>query len=168
VWFATSVFPLIRARKPNAKFYVVGASPTGNVKALAGPSVVVTGKVDDVRPYLAHAAAVVAPLQLARGVQNKVLEAMAMAKSVIATSPAVQALEVSSGKELFVADEPVDFAQAVLAAIEAPSQIGVKGRRYVERHHDWTTNLGALDRLLDAVVVGGESGAHSAFPRAAE
>jgi len=168
VWFATSVFPLIRARKPNAKFYVVGASPTGNVKALAGPSVVVTGKVDDVRPYLAHAAAVVAPLQLARGVQNKVLEAMAMAKSVIATSPAVQALEVSSGKELFVADEPVDFAQTVLAAIEARSQIGAKGRRYVQRHHDWTTNLGALDRLLDAVVVGGESGAHSAFPRAAE
>jgi hypothetical protein len=93
---------------------------------------------------------------------------MAMAKPVISTSRAVQALEVSSGKELFVADEPVDFAQTVVAAIEARSQIGAKGRRYVQRHHDWTTNLGVLDRLLDAVESGGGSGAHSAFPRAAE
>ena len=99
-----------------------------------------TGRVEDVRPYLAHAAVVVAPLQLARGVQNKVLEGMAMAKPVIASSPAVQALQVASGEELVIADAPADFAKAVLAVIEVPSVLGVKGRRYVERHHNWATN----------------------------
>jgi sugar transferase (PEP-CTERM/EpsH1 system associated) len=168
VWFASSVFPLIRARRPDAKFYVVGARPTGTVKALASKNVVVTGTVDDVRPYLAHAAAVVAPLQLARGVQNKVLEGMAMAKPVIATSPAVQALEVSSGLELWVADEPMQFAQAVLGAMEAPSQTIAAGRRYVERHHDWATNLGQLDQLLDRLKVSVIPNAASTFSRAAE
>ena len=168
VWFASSVFPLIRARKPDAKFYVVGARPTGTVKALASKNVVVTGTVDDVRPYLAHAAAVVAPLQLARGVQNKVLEGMAMAKPVIATSPAVQALEVSSGLELWVADQPMQFAQAVLGAMEAPSQTTAAGRRYVERHHDWGTNLGQLDQLLDRLKVSVIPNAASTFSRAAE
>jgi glycosyltransferase involved in cell wall biosynthesis len=129
---------------------------------------VVTGKVEDVRPYLAHAKAVVAPLKLARGVQNKVLEGMAMGKPVVATTPAVQALAVSSGEELLVADEPAHFADSVLAAIDAPSQIGLKGRRYVERHHQWAANLGALDRLLRSLPANDAPDPHSAFPRAAE
>ena len=166
-WFSNSVFPLIRAHNAQAKFYVVGANPAGNVKALAGPHVVVTGRVEDVRPYLAHAAAVVAPLQLARGVQNKVLEGMAMAKPVIASSPAVQALQVASGEELVIADAPADFAKAVLAAIEVPSVLGAKGRLYVERHHNWATNLKSFDNLLEGPKQkpGSEL---SEFPRAAE
>jgi sugar transferase (PEP-CTERM/EpsH1 system associated) len=168
IWFATSVFPLIRACRSDARFYIVGNRPTARVKGLANANVVVTGKVDDVRPYLAHAAVLVAPLKLARGVQNKVLEGMAMAKPVVATSPAIQALEVSSGEELWVADEPLDFAQTVLAAIEAPLQVGTSGRRYVERHHQWRTNLASLDRLLDAVHTTNGSAALSAFPSAAE
>jgi glycosyltransferase involved in cell wall biosynthesis len=106
--------------------------------------------VDDVRPYLAHARAVVAPLQLARGLQNKVLEGMAMARPVITTSPAARALDVSSGKELWIADEPTAFAQAVIAALGGPAEITANGRRYVEQNHDWTRNLAALDRLLNA------------------
>lgn len=168
IWFANSVFPLIKDRKPEAKFYVVGARPNREVKALGSRTVVVTGKVEDVRPYLAHAKAVVAPLKLARGVQNKVLEGMAMGKPVVATTPAVQALAVSSGEELLVADEPAHFADSVLAAIDAPSQIGLKGRRYVERHHQWAANLGALDRLLRSLPANDAPDPHSAFPRAAE
>jgi len=168
LWFANSVFPLVRGRRPEVKFYVVGARPNSEVKKLGCPTVVVTGQVEDVRPYLAHARAVVAPLKLARGVQNKVLEGMAMAKPVVATAPAVQALDVSSGEELLVADEPANFADNVLAAIDAPSRIGVKGRLYVERHHQWATNLGALDRLLDAVQAGDASLPCSPFGRAAE
>ena len=102
------------------------------------------------RPYLAHAGAVVAPLKLARGLQNKVLEGMAMAKPVIATSPAARALHVSSGKELWIADEPAAFAQTVIGALGRPAEIAANGRRYVEQNHDWTRNLAALDRLLDA------------------
>ena len=168
IWFANSVFPLIRSRRPEARFYVVGARPNSEVKKLGCPTVVITGQVEDVRPYLAHARAVVAPLKLARGVQNKVLEGMAMAKTVIATGPAVQALDVTSGEELLVADEPTNFADNVLAAIDASSSIGMKGRLYVERHHQWASNLAALDRLLDAVSAKDASDPHSPFGRAAE
>jgi sugar transferase (PEP-CTERM/EpsH1 system associated) len=168
LWFAKSVLPLIISRRPEARFYAVGARPNREVKKLGCSTVVITGQVDDVRPYLAHAKAVVAPLKLARGVQNKVLEAMAMAKPVIATSPATQALDVASGEELLVADEPAKFADSVLAAIDAPSSIGMKGRLYVERHHQWTRNFAALDHLLGEVLARDASEPHSPFGRAAE
>jgi len=151
LWFARSVLPLIRARKPKAKFYVVGARPNRDVSALASDSIVVTGQVEDVRPYLAHARVVVAPLKLARGVQNKVLEGMAMSRPVVATTPAVQALDVASGDELLVADDPGKFADCVVDAMVTPFPIADNGRRYVERHHQWSVNLGTLDRLLNAV-----------------
>ena len=149
IWFAQSVMPLIRTTRPDARFYVVGARPSASVKSLASSNVVVTGKVEDVRPYLTHAAAVVAPLKLARGVQNKVLEGLAMAKLVIATSPAVRALNVASGRELWIADDPADFANAVIRAIDQSGTMGANGRRYVETNHDWTRNLAALDGLLE-------------------
>ena len=168
LWFAHSVLPLIRARYPDVKFYVVGARPNREVKALDGDSIVVTGQVEDVRPYLAHAGAVVAPLKLARGVQNKVLEGMAMSRPVIATTPAVQALDVRSGHDLLVADEPAEFADSVIDAMEAPSPVGLNGRRYVERHHQWAANLGTLDRLLEAVKAKHVDGSRSEFARAAE
>lgn len=168
VWFAHSVLPLIRVRRPDVKFYVVGARPNREVRALASDSIVVTGQVADVRPYLAHAAAVVAPLKLARGVQNKVLEGMAMSRPVVATTPAVQALDVTSGYELLVADDPGKFGDSVIGAIETPSPIGLNGRRYVERHHQWAANLATLDRLLETVKTRHASGLHSEFARAAE
>lgn len=150
IWFARSVLPLIRVARPEVCFYVVGARPTGSVRSLAAPDVVVTGKVDDVRPYLAHAGAVVAPLKLARGLQNKVLEGMAMARPVVATSAAARALDVSSGTELWIADEPEEFAQAIIGALEERPEVAAKARRYVEHNHDWDRNLRALDCLLTA------------------
>lgn len=158
IWFARSVLPLIRAARPEARFYVVGARPSAGVRSLAAPDVVITGKVDDVRPYLAHAGAVVAPLKLARGLQNKVLEGMAMARPVVSSSAAAQALDVSSGEELWIADEPDAFAQTVIGALEAPSEVAAKARRYVEHNHDWNRNLVALDRLLMAGPRGTTSG----------
>jgi sugar transferase (PEP-CTERM/EpsH1 system associated) len=157
IWLAQNVLPLLRSERPKMRFYIVGARPSSAVKSLVGPDVVVTGKVDDVRPYLAHAAAIVAPLKLARGLQNKVLEGMAMARPVIATSPAVRALNVTSGKELWVADEPADFAHAIITAVRAPISIATSGRSYVERNHDWTRNLATLDRLLASGPARGEA-----------
>jgi sugar transferase (PEP-CTERM/EpsH1 system associated) len=168
LWFANSVFPLVRARKPEAKFYVVGARPNREVRALGGEGIVVTGKVEDVRPYLAHAEAVVAPLKLARGVQNKVLEGMAMSRPVVATTPAVQALDVTSGEEVLIADEPEKFADYVVGAIEAPLSIGANGRRYVERHHRWAANLETLDRLFSSMKTHDVSQSRPGFARAAE
>ncbi|MDD5272029.1 MAG: TIGR03087 family PEP-CTERM/XrtA system glycosyltransferase, partial [Methylovulum sp.] len=89
VWFATQVFPLLQGRYPQLCFYIVGSKPAKAVLELAGnPAITVTGRVDDVRPYLAYARLAVAPLRIARGIQNKVLEAMAMAKVVVATTAA--------------------------------------------------------------------------------
>jgi len=151
IWFAEEVLPLVRERLANARFYVVGAKPAAALM-LPRDGVVVTGRVDDVRPYVAHAAAVVAPLKLARGVQNKVLEGLAMRKPVVATGPASRGLELAPGFDCWVEDEPERFADAVIAAATGPDRdrIAESGRRRVERDYDWTANLQALDRLLDA------------------
>jgi glycosyltransferase involved in cell wall biosynthesis len=110
----------------------------------------VTGRVPDVRAYVAHADACVAPMRIARGIQNKVLEAMAMAKGVVATQAASRALFVVPGVHLWVEDSPSGFAAAVIAAVKGPDRFHVarSARNYVERHHDWTRNLAALDELL--------------------
>jgi sugar transferase (PEP-CTERM/EpsH1 system associated) len=149
-WFFREVLPLLAEDLPRARFYVVGGNPPASLRALAGPKFVVTGQVDDVRPYLQHAAAVVAPLRIARGVQNKVLEAMAMTKPVVATQAATRALCVVPGVHLWVEDSPQGFAEAVIDAVEGPDRFHVarSARNYVERYHDWSTNLSAIDQLL--------------------
>lgn len=150
IWFAEHVLPLIRAKLPNAHFYAVGAKPAAELKT-PRDATTVTGRVDDVRPYVAHATVVVAPLRLARGVQNKVLEGMAMQKPVVATVPASRGLEVVPGHDLWVEDDPARFAEAVIAAATGPDRerIAANGRRRVERDYDWANTLGALDRLLE-------------------
>ncbi len=104
-WFARDVLPAIRAVHAGAEFWIVGANPTASVRRLASsPGVRVTGAVSDTRPYLAHAACAVAPLRIARGVQNKVLEAMAMARPAVVTTSALEGLRAVSGQELLVAE----------------------------------------------------------------
>jgi sugar transferase (PEP-CTERM/EpsH1 system associated) len=149
-WFAQMVLPRLAASLPRAHFYVVGANARPGLLAQAGGRVTVTGRVEDVRPYLAHAAVAVAPLQIARGVQNKVLEAMAMRRPVVATKAAARALGVTPGRELSVEDDPARFADAVIAAVLQPEKMALAGRDYVERHHDWSQSLAGFDRLLDA------------------
>jgi sugar transferase (PEP-CTERM/EpsH1 system associated) len=151
IWFAEKVLPAVRAKLPTARFYVVGAKPTPELKTPRS-GVVVTGKVEDVRPYVAHAAAVVAPLRLARGVQNKVLEGLAMQKPVVATIPASRGLDVAPGHDLWVEDEPMCFAEAVIAAATGPDRqrIAANGRQRVEQQYAWSATLAALDRLLES------------------
>jgi len=152
IWFVQEVLPVIRKSVPNARFYAVGANPGQSLKVLAGDGFVVTGRVDDVRPYLAHSHAVIAPLRMARGVQNKVLEGMAMQKPVVATSQATRALGVSAGVELWIADGPLEFARAVVEAMTSPQreQIAQKARWYVEKCHNWERTLQPLDALLES------------------
>jgi sugar transferase (PEP-CTERM/EpsH1 system associated) len=154
LWFAKSVMPLITSRLPDARFYIVGSNPARSLTATAFPGVTVTGRVPDVRPYITHAAASVAPLHIARGVQNKVLEAMALEKPVVATTAASRALAVEPGRDFWLADNPVAFAEACIAAAMGPERASVaaNGRRYVERHHDWTRNLADLDDLLQTAA----------------
>ena len=117
VWFAREVFPHIAKRLPNARVHFVGSGPPAALREVAGPGIDVTGAVADVRPYLQFARAVIAPLHIARGIQNKVLEAMAMAKPVVATHDATRSLGVKAGHHLWVENEPRRFANAVVEAL---------------------------------------------------
>ena len=159
-WFAKSVFARVAAQMPRARFYVVGANPPPGFLRSEGPGVVVTGRVVDVRPYLAYADAVVAPLLIARGVQNKVLEAMAMARPVVATTAATRALSVTSGVHLSIADDPIRFAQAVTDILRNSERkdMGLAGRLHVKQHHDWKLLMTGFESLLDESVAvrGGE------------
>jgi sugar transferase (PEP-CTERM/EpsH1 system associated) len=154
-WFARETLPLLRARVPAAEFAIVGANPAQAVLRLARlPGVRVTGRVPDTRPYLAHASAVVAPLRVARGIQNKVLEAMAMARPVVASPAAFEGVRAPAGTALLVADGPAATADAVADVLlgRYPS-IGPAARQAVERGYSWASSLHRLDALwhdLDA------------------
>ena len=149
-WFAERIFPAVRAAMPSAQFTVVGARPTANVLALARqPGVVVTGGVPDVRPYLAHAGCAVAPLRIARGVQNKVLEAMAMARHVVATPQAAEGLRAVAGRDFRLARGEADLAAAALACLERPEACAA-ARACILEHYDWATNLSAIDRWFES------------------
>lgn len=152
-WFAHEVLPDLRRARGDIRFFIVGSSPTEKVRRLAKlPGVFVTGRVPDVRPYLAHAAMVVAPLRVANGVQNKVLEAMAMSRLVIASRRALGGVSVEPGRDLIAAETAAEFARAIvehLAAGDAPA-FGARARARVLERYDWSRNLQAFDRLLDA------------------
>jgi len=146
-WFVREVMPLL-ASTP-ARFYIVGSNPTPAVKRLsADRRVVVTGRVPDVRPYLAHAAVVVAPLRLARGIQNKVLEAMAMAAPVIATSAAIDGIDVVRGRHVMSAESPAEFAAAIERCGFVGRALGASARERVLECYTWAQNLGRLDEVL--------------------
>ncbi|MCC6720468.1 MAG: TIGR03087 family PEP-CTERM/XrtA system glycosyltransferase [Acetobacteraceae bacterium] len=149
-WFAQQVLPRLRQRSPPPEFVIVGQNPAPSVRALeALPGVRVTGTVAEVQPWLAHAAVAVAPLTLARGIQNKVLEAMAMARPVVATTEAFQGVHATPGRDLLVADGADAFAAAVAAVLDGRHQgIGVAARAAVLAGHDWAATLAPLDRLL--------------------
>jgi glycosyltransferase involved in cell wall biosynthesis len=127
------------------------------VRGLACDTVVVTGRVEDVRPYLRHAAVAVAPLRLARGVQNKVLEAMAMSRPVVASEAAATGLAVRPGEDLVVAESAPDFASSVLEFLKDPPSGDARGlcaRRRVLASYSWESNLGPLERLLSGRPIG--------------
>jgi polysaccharide biosynthesis protein PslH len=153
LWFAREILPLVQKSVTNARAYFVGASPSPALRAAVGPDIVVTGRVPDVRPYLQFAGAVVAPLRIARGVQNKVLEAMAMAKPVVATREATRALGVRSGIHLWVANDPQHFADAILSALKGNDRdkIARSGHEYVVQNHSWQAVLANLDTELESV-----------------
>jgi len=149
IWFAEQVFPAIKQNRSAARFYIVGSKPSKDVEQLAenNPAVIVTGRVDDVRPYIAHAGVVVAPLRIARGIQNKVLEAMAMAKSLVVTSAAMEGIPGEADLQLAIADAPDDFADRVLDFLQAPV-LASANRNYVKADFSWQENGHKLCQLL--------------------
>lgn len=151
IWFARDIMPELRARAPSLQFWAVGANPGEEVRALAAlPGVHVTGRVEDVRPYVAHAAAIVCPLRIARGIQNKVLEGMAMGKAVIASPPAFEGVHAEAGTELLVADGVSGFVDAVCEVLDGKHpELGHAARLAMERHYAWDEVLAGLAGYLD-------------------
>jgi polysaccharide biosynthesis protein PslH len=150
--FAHNAFPAIRAAHPETSFAIVGRNPTQAVVDLSMlPGVMVTGAVDDVRTWLAGADAVVAPLRIARGIQNKVLEAMAMARPVLASSAAAEGIDAKDGEHFRVAasvDEEARIVSELLADNDARQRLGQAARAHVMAHYGWEAQLAGLDGIM--------------------
>jgi sugar transferase (PEP-CTERM/EpsH1 system associated) len=150
-WFASKILPAIRAAVPSARFYVVGMNPSPTVAELGRrPAVVITGRVPDVRPYVQHARLVVAPLRVARGIQNKALEAMAMGRPVLVSAAAAAGLSGEPGTDYAVADDAADFVRKAVALMtEGAEAMGRRARERIVAERSWAHNLATFEQLLD-------------------
>jgi polysaccharide biosynthesis protein PslH len=170
IGFCRDVFPLIRERRAGARLVIVGADPSAEIRELAEiPGVTVTGSVPDVRPWLKTSAVMVAPLRIARGTQNKILEAMAAGVPVVTSAAAAGGVDAVAGTHLQVADTPADIADATLRMMSDPAarqRFAMAGRARMLSHHAWDKSMQRLDRIIERCV---ESRASPAmFTRAQE
>ena len=151
-WFAHAVLPGLRARRPGLRFYIVGADPGADLLRLDGKEGVrVTGRVADVRPYVAYADVSVAPLRIARGIQNKVLEAMALGRPVVASPQAFEGVRAVPGRDLLVGDGAEAFARAVGEVLDSSHPgLGAAGRAAMQNGYSWSATLARLDSILAA------------------
>ncbi len=151
-WFTYHVLPVIQQKISGVRFYIIGSRPDQNVESLAKQKgVKVVGYVEDVRDYFSMADVCVIPLHIARGLQNKVLEAMAMGRPVVCTSQAFEGIEAMPGEHLLIADDPETFAQNVIELLtnnEKASLLGVQARQCIEANYTWQQNLAVLEGLL--------------------
>jgi sugar transferase (PEP-CTERM/EpsH1 system associated) len=163
-WFVHAIWPQIREQQSEARFYIVGTSPSAAVVALGQfEGVTVTGRVEDVRPYVAHAHAIVAPLRIARGIQNKVLEALAMEKVVLATPEAWEGIEDFEGRQGCIDASPGVLAKEAGRWLETPRPVRVPAARaMVLSRHDWRRTLDTYENVLRNVQPASVAASHGA------
>jgi sugar transferase (PEP-CTERM/EpsH1 system associated) len=165
VFFCRQVLPIIRAEAPDVRLTIVGRAPTPSVKKLAdAASIEVTGRVDDVRPYIASAAVYVVPLRIGGGTRLKIFEAMAMGKAVVSTTVGAEGLPVTDGEHIMLADEPRTFAAAVVRLMrdaDRRRKIGSAARALVVERYDWSAVAGELE---DALIRLASHGTAEALP----
>jgi len=154
--FCANTLPLIQARRPFVKLLIVGADPSPKVRQLAGiPNVTVTGSVPDVRPYVRSSALMIAPLNIARGTQNKILEAMAMGVPVVTSRVAAGGVDAVADEHFLVGETPAEYAQAVLSIMEdrtLRSRLAQAARARMLTHHAWPRSMQRLDSIIDRSV----------------
>jgi len=154
--FVHDIFPLITERVPEAEFFIVGQRPTRKVRDLSKvQGVTVTGWVPDPGSYLDEAVVFVAPIRIARGIQNKVLEAMACGVPVISTNAAADGLDSVNGRDFLLADSPVSFAeQAVLLLRDGGfrERLAASAIEYVRKNHDWNSNLKEMENIMAGIA----------------
>ena len=156
--FCRTTLPLLRARRPATKLMIVGADPPPAVRRLGDmPGVTVTGSVADVRPYLRAAASMIAPLAIARGTQNKILEAMAMGVPVVTSHVAAGGVDAVDGEHFLAASTPAAEVEAIAAIASDPAlrrRLSVAGRERMLSHHSWERSMRRLDDAIDGCVRG--------------
>jgi sugar transferase (PEP-CTERM/EpsH1 system associated) len=154
--FCEQIWPILKSRRPNMKLLIVGADPTPEMRRLGDiPGVTVTGSVPDVRPFIRSSALMVAPLNIARGTQNKILEAMAMGVPVVTSTIAAGGVDAESVKHFLVADTPEEYAQAILRIVESPEErerLASAGRQRMLSHHAWPHSMARLDQIIDRCI----------------
>ena len=170
-YFVRDILPHIRRALPNATLSIVGRTPTPAVKRLAEqPGIEVTGRVEDVRPHIAAAAVYVVPLRIGGGTRLKIFEAMSMGKAVVSTTIGAEGLPVTNGADIVIADEPEQFAQAVVQLVNNPPQrqrLEIAARRLVVDRYDWAAVAHDFETALETgTVTFGERGP-SGIPAAA-
>jgi polysaccharide biosynthesis protein PslH len=153
--FHQHIFPLIKRNVPSAQFIIAGMHPTPQICRLADAHTTVTGFVPDIRDYLSKAAVCVVPLRIAMGVQNKILEAMAMGVPVVATSAANRGINATPGQEILLADDPEHFAAAATKLLNdrrLRETITKNAKQFIDRNFRWEKNLQKLDGLIAEVT----------------
>jgi sugar transferase (PEP-CTERM/EpsH1 system associated) len=150
-WFTREVFPAVLSSNPQTRFYIVGSHPALQVRKLADlPGVVVTGRVEDIRPYLAHAVVAIAPMRIARGIQNKVLEAMAMACPVIVSEAGIEGIGAIHDEDVLVASHTSDYGRYIDNVLtQKYKTLGYSARRRVMQDFSWENNLPLVGQLLE-------------------
>jgi glycosyltransferase involved in cell wall biosynthesis len=154
LWFAETVLPQIRRESPDTRFWIVGKDPHPRLAPLAAdPGIVVTGWVEDVRPYIAAAALYVIPLRIGGGTRLKVLEAMGMGQAIVSTTLGCEGFDLTPDQELSIADTPDQFAAAVLALLRDPerrARMGRTARQYASSRYDWRMIVPLLEQVYEA------------------
>jgi sugar transferase (PEP-CTERM/EpsH1 system associated) len=154
--FCDEVWPTLRSRRPSLKLLVVGAEPSPAIRRLGErPGISVTGSVPDVRPYVRSSAAMVAPLAIARGTQNKILEAMAMGVPVITSRVAAGGVDAEAGEHLIVADTPGEQVDAIIRLLDSPDErrrLALAGRQRILSHHSWARSMLRLDGIVERCI----------------
>lgn len=155
-WFCDEILPLVQARIPGASFVICGARPNATVLKLAGrPGVTVTGRVPDVRPHLDQSEVAVLPIRISRGIQNKLLEAMAMNLPCVSTRPVWQSTTIPEGSGILVGDMPAAFADRLIGLLgdrAMRDRMAVLARREMETRYTWDAQMGLLDQVVAAVT----------------
>jgi sugar transferase (PEP-CTERM/EpsH1 system associated) len=173
LFFCREVLPLIRSEEPGMKVTIVGRTPTAAVKKLADEAGVrVTGRVDDVRPYMKDAAVYIVPLRIGGGTRLKIFEAMAMGKAVVSTTVGAEGLPVTDGEHVILADDPATFARAVvhlMRDVERRRRIEAAARALVVERYDWSAVAGELEDALERFALREAQGErHTPLPARAE
>lgn len=156
--FCEKILPEIQRRRPTTTLTIVGADPSSEISALGSmPGITVTGTVDDVRSYVRRAALSVAPLAIARGTQNKILESMAMGVPVVASAVAAGGVDAIPGEQILIANDDADFGHQILNLLEnvdARNTLSTAARQRMVTHHNWASSMMMLDKIVESAMSG--------------